>query len=309
VTQAVTISPQELQRLLAEPATAEQALDRYFVPTPSDSNPFRIDYQLRPNVVLAAPKGQPELMGGFVIGLANGIARSARLRRYRENVREFPTRLRAVSDGDSWFQHPLIPDVIDHLDVFNVLSLDAAGDELLDMAEADEFTPALVREQAHVLLLSGGGNDLMGKKFASYLNKIPEAQQGNPALLLNTKLTERIDQLLTTYEGIFRRVAQRDPRVRVVVHGYDYAIPAPDGKWLGKPMKSKGITAPHRRPLIRHLLDRFNDGLAAVVQRHPNARYVNARGAVADDEWADEIHPNGVGFKKVADRFVAAISG
>ena len=83
---------------------------------------------------------------------------------YRKKIAVGWSGLRIVSEGDSWFQYPfLLDDVIDQLfDQFAIFSLDAAGDLLQDMKKQDELSGAITAEQPQVVLLSGGGNDLLG---------------------------------------------------------------------------------------------------------------------------------------------------
>ncbi len=82
--------------------------------------------------------------------------------------------LKVVSEGDSWFQYPvLLNDVIDQLfDEYAILSFDAAGNLLNDMVQQNEIVSAIAAENAHACLLSGGGNDLLGNgRLKQYLKK------------------------------------------------------------------------------------------------------------------------------------------
>jgi hypothetical protein len=83
------------------------------------------------------------------------------------------------------------------------------------------------------------------------------------------------------------------------------------GKWLGKPMISRGITdAALQRAVAAHMIDRFNERLQRLAAHFGDrVIHVDARGAVGNtlDAWHDELHPENPGYSRVADRFEQAI--
>lgn len=89
--------------------------------------------------------------------------------------------------------------------------------------------------------------------------------------------------------------------------GYWNGVPN-NGKWLGKPMRRIGIEDPAlQKEVMGVVMDRFNAMLESVAGQFPGVKYVDARGAVGDDRWHDELHPENDGFASAADRFVEAI--
>ena len=81
--------------------------------------------------------------GAGAIALANSLARAKRNIRYRWRIRTGYKGPRIVSEGDSWFQYPiLLDDVIDNLiddHEYAVLSFGGAGHLIEKMQKEDEL--------------------------------------------------------------------------------------------------------------------------------------------------------------------------
>jgi hypothetical protein len=115
--------------------------------------------------------------------------------------------------------------------------------------------------------------------------------------------------------------------VRVIVHGYAY--PVPDGRgfwggawflpgpWLEPGFRRKGYAQlPANTQVMKQLIDAFNvmlDGLVSdLVAAGKDVRYVDLRpflsnGADYKKDWANELHPTGDAFRRVAAQIAAAI--
>ena len=103
-----------------------------------------------------------------------------------------------------------------------------------------EYLEALERTGGRILLLSGGGNDLVaGGELARHLRAFEPSL--TPAQYLRPSFNGVLDAAIACIEKIVRASGRAFPQCRVICHGYDYTIPN-DGKWLGKPMASRGIT-------------------------------------------------------------------
>jgi lysophospholipase L1-like esterase len=216
-----------------------------------------------------------------------------------------------VSEGDSWFQYPIIlDDTIDQLyeKGFAVRSLDAAGDTLENMLEEHEYIKAIREERASIFLLSAGGNDALGGgNLRAHLRDFDPAL--SPAAHVLPSFEKLLDHALAMYERVLREV-EAEPGVVTICHGYDYVIPNA-GKWLGKPMESRGITdGSVQRAIAAHMIDRFNERLRQLTALFgERVIHVDARGAVGNTlgSWHDELHPKNPGYGRVADRFEEAI--
>jgi hypothetical protein len=307
MSETLRIREKELRSLLDSKETAAEALSTYF--DIDDSSPFAPVYTLKPEVEIISEDGRGFGVGELMVTIANTISRRDRARRYQTIIEEHPERIRLVAEGDSWFQHPLVEDTIDHLfNHFAVYCVSAGGDELSNMFKENEYLPAIKEQRAKGLLLSGGGNDLMGGRFGSYLNQYTPGT--DPRRFLNDEFFARLDDMAKIYQTIFEELRRQLPEVVVFIHGYDFVIPGSgeEGKWLGHPMELKGITDPEdKRALIRTIIDGFNGQMAELARQYDNVVYIDLRDTVRDDYWYDEIHPSSPGFQQVALKFIAAI--
>jgi len=184
------------------------------------------------------------------------------------------------------------------------------------------------------ILLSGGGNDIAGTGFQLLLN---HKQSGLPVLndrvvrgliddRLDCAITSLISSLTYLCEYIFKA------RVPILIHGY--AHPVPDGRgflgggwglpgpWLEPGFRQKGYGASRENPralaenteVMKVLIDRFNAVLGRIARRpalRGHVRYVSVLDTLTNElqggkykrSWADELHPNESGFRKIAARF------
>ncbi|WP_461655906.1 SGNH/GDSL hydrolase family protein [Methylorubrum aminovorans] len=289
--------------MLLDLEVPDEALRPYLIVGGNDSGPFRPIVKANPARVTA-----PETEAAIALASLNGIARWRRQQRYRRKLRSW-TGLRIVSEGDSWFQYPfLLTDVVDWLsEPYAIYSLDAAGDLLSDMVQQGELVTAVVQEKPHVVLLSGGGNDLLGGSHLSQAVLAFEA--GRPARnYLGQSFKLNLDAALANYKQLFSRLAEVAPRTPILCHVYDYAAPA-RGRWLGQPLATVGIADPAlQREIVRAIVDRFHAELTALASGFPQVRVIDTRGAVGDTRWHDELHPNDAGFAAVAGLFAAEIA-
>jgi len=257
------------------------------------------------------------LRGGIdgFLGSLNRIARQRRQLQYKfkVNSRLFSGQ-KIVSEGDSWFQFPiLLADVIDQLfnpfeafDRYAVFSLGAAGDLLKDIVKDDEISQAIEAEQPEVFLISGGGNDLVADgNLANFLKEFDRNNTQPAAEYINEEFEIFLREIIQLYRGLFIRLLSRFPDLRIICHGYDYAIPN-NGISLGKPMKSRGIEDPGlQREIMRIIIDRLNKAQIDLIQDVEFAglvHHVDCRGVVGEN-WFDELHPNNKGFEAVGKLF------
>jgi N-acetyl-anhydromuramyl-L-alanine amidase AmpD/lysophospholipase L1-like esterase len=266
------------------------------------------------------------IIGETVLDLANWWSRRKRNRLFEE-MKKDPNRVRIFSEGDSWFQHPLVHDIIDHLSrTYAVFCSSAAGDTLRNYQSAKNergkyYLDAIREINPDFFLFSGGGNDILGSKFRDYLNdKFDESRGKEEKAMgyLRQEIFKEIDSLTDIYRQIFRHLQLTYPKLQIIVHGYDYPVKLDDDKkgWLGRYMIEKGIRdAADRKNIIRKIMNYFNDRLKEVaLEFQDTVSYIDLRGTVRYDpnekidQWYDEIHPNDEGFQQVAMKFIAKIS-
>jgi lysophospholipase L1-like esterase len=321
------VSEEDLHAMLDDERTIDFALGLYYDGTVDEN--LQPTYVLKPSIKLKDAKeelAERGILQEKLIDLANQWARRQRNRLYQKIIKRFPDRVRIVSEGDSWFQHPLVLDVIDHLSrTYAVYCVAAAGDTLRNMQsgkskEGEYYLDALDREQPAFFLVSAGGNDILGSQFRSYLqDKWDEAidEGKSPERFLRESIFKEMASLADVYRSLFQSLKQSHPKLQIIVHGYDYPIKLDDAKkgWLGRYMIEKGIKRPgDRRAIIQLIMDEFNRRLKKVAVEFDNVTYIDLRGTVRYnptdkvDQWYDEIHPNDEGFQQIAMKYMQKIS-
>jgi|EndMetStandDraft_2_1072991.scaffolds.fasta_scaffold29427_1 hypothetical protein len=336
---AETLTYQQFVELARDPDVPERALRPYFTSDPKEATPMHPAVALDRTMVSVPPEDEARARGAFVMDWANEFSRAKRQLSFRARTAAGDTSPILVAEGDSWHQFPIfLDDVIDQLSSkYRIWSLDAAGDTLENMISGPhpEYLLALAEYHGHAkaFLLSGGGNDMVGKGkdgVATLVAVLRPHQAGKPASWYVD--TPKYKKLLTTIEQYLRtaltRVEQQEPGLPVLLHGYDYAIPGPApnewrnpkwasvDQWLGSAFKELKI-ANHslRRQIIKLLIDDLNNlqirlcgnGQAGPPGTFRNAYHVDLRGVLVDHEWADELHPTDAGFAKVAKKFSAVL--
>jgi lysophospholipase L1-like esterase len=243
-----------------------------------------------------------------------------------------------VAEGDSWFDYPWT-DVLGELEDaygYDVESVARAGDRVEDMAYHDgqlaNFTRAIekvVRRGSvpRAILLSGGGNDVAGREFATLLNHAQSTTPGLNDAIVRGIVDERIRLAYVRILGAVTSVCEQllGRRVPIVVHGYDY--PVPDGRgflggwWLlpgpwmepGFRAKGYGVLADRVR-IAAELIDRFNAMLrgVAALSAFPHVKYVDLRRTLSTGSdykrwWENELHPTIRGFGAVTKKIASAL--
>ena len=298
------VSNAELLEMIKDVELDDQELARYFKLDPEASQ------GLSPTVVVDRSLIKDDgLEGAQFLNAANVIARWRRNRRYKKRIKNWQG-VKVVAEGDSWFQYPLIlKDTIDQLcDLDNfryaIFGLSEAGDLLSNIIAEDELTEAIERENPDVFLISGGGNDMVGnERMATLVHEFAAGRKAED--YPNEQFADFLANLGDLYRGLFTRLLQRFPHLKIVCHGYDNAIPA-KGDWLGKPLESRNIKAAVlQRNIVAEMIRRFNEELITVVAEFPGAVFhVDCRGVIGTkSKWHDELHPKDEGYFSVAQLF------
>jgi len=230
-----------------------------------------------------------------------------------------PDQVRVVAEGDSWFNHPCIDDIMDWLKRMGYAPYrsDAPGRTLAKMVDEKVYLKLLADPEVKAVLLSGGGNDLIDWK------RPPEGgpptpifrNAGNssvPADWVNEQELRAALARLRELLGIFiSDVRNARPRMPIIVHGYDHIIPrrsGPFGAWLGPQLDAVGIPRDAQRlrnDIAAILIDRANETYRSVANTQ-GITYVNLRGIVRG-RWWDEIHPDGDAFHDIAKKLAQHI--
>jgi lysophospholipase L1-like esterase len=314
-----------IKQMLNDKTTTAFAEGLFFTTnTGDDSGAFSTDLHFKPEIVIV--DDQMGIERGPVMDLANWWSRRKRNNYYEEIVRRFPERIKIVSEGDSWFQHPLVYDTIDHLSkIYAIRCVAAAGDTLSNYLSGskkrgDYFLDVLRQTKPAFFLISGGGNDILGSQFRNFLvDRGSDMGLGNlmdGSQFLKENFDIEMDKLMDIYYTVFDLLSSGFPNMKTIVHGYDYPVhlDSPNKGWLGRYMIEKGISDPTQRQMvIKYIMDKFNTRLGETASKFPDTvRYLDLRNTVRYktgeiDQWYDEIHPNIDGFQLIALKFIKLI--
>jgi hypothetical protein len=252
-----------------------------------------------------------ELQFGPGLDIANGIANWKREKRFERLRRQHPDWPVIVAEGDSWFLHPLVADIIDHLSTrYLVRSYAAAGDTFEGMLSQAQVEGGLKKHESSILLLSAGGNDLLGDRFGSWLHPYRNgAGKEDARSFLNDDYALTIKSIMKSYTSFITELLSRHSNLHIIVHGYDFVVPRynSQGKWLGKALSVKGFKEAQdelRLEILREIVDEFNE-LLLILSKNSEVsgrlHVVDARGTVRN--WYDEIHPDADNSMRIAELF------
>ncbi|WP_298566813.1 D-Ala-D-Ala carboxypeptidase family metallohydrolase [uncultured Aliiroseovarius sp.] len=303
------ITVEQLMSKMADLNTDDAELSEYFILDEEQSGPFAPQFKLNPATVQIPRGPNAAQRSAAVMNSANWFSRMSRKGKFQKKLSDGYDGPIIVSEGDSWFQYPLrLIDTIDHLmKRYAIYSLGAAGDLLKRMADKQEYLGALKDTGAEILLLSGGGNDLVASgALASHLEEFdPDLM---PADYLLPSFQALLDDALKHYGRMFRQVHQHFPHVSILCHGYDYPVPNKD-RWLGKPMEQRGIRDKTlQKAIAAEMMDQFNRRLRRLARSMPHVTYIDCRGVVGDHRWFDGLHPVNDGYRDVSRKFAREIN-
>jgi hypothetical protein len=242
-----------------------------------------------------------------------------------------------VAEGDSWFSYPGndILSLLEDKYGFDVEDVAHAGDTIQDMAyvklQLEKFTRKIEKliQQKKVpkaILLSGGGNDIAGTEFKTFLNHSDLPNRGLNITLLNEIINKRIKYALMAIISSIDHVCEQRIGIKlpILIHGYDYAVA--DGRgfcwfgpWLEPGFRAKGFNSMEERlTIIKKLIDQFNEMLSGInaINGFDHVVYLNLRGSLPNilqnneyqRYWGNELHPTPEGFDIVAKKFVEALN-
>jgi hypothetical protein len=236
-----------------------------------------------------------------------------------------------IAEGDSWFNYSLAGvDIIDCLKGhygYDIENNAKPGDTLENMIygtqidnDFNQVSPSIdkiiqrINElKPKVFLFSGGGNDIAGDEFDSYLN---HEKSGLPAYR-EEFAKEIIDGVFRKYyEDLISLVAGVSPGTYIVTHGYAHTAPTGkavkllgfsfSGPWLLPSLTKKRIfDKSEQRRIVFDLIDKFNTMLASLAEEFkPHFRHIDLRTIInPDNDWANELHLKNSGFALVAQQF------
>jgi hypothetical protein len=243
---------------------------------------------------------------------------------FAASIRQFPKRLVLISEGDSWFSYPLNANIADYIEMmsdFSMLRLEHNGDnarEILGVGseQLKKLKYYLKNYPVEALLMSAGGNDLVAGELKRILNARAAGASWQSAVKL-AALTTVLDDIVASYERLLDARDALRPSCVVFAHSYCYFEPTgrkatgpfglgSAGPWMRPVLKAKGIDPASEGPQVaRYLIDELHARLQALAAHRARFIVVDTRSALPVDDvhWADEIHPSGIGFRRLAQDF------
>jgi hypothetical protein len=243
---------------------------------------------------------------------------------FAASIRQFPRRLVLISEGDSWFSYPLNANIADYIEMmsdFSMLRLEHNGDEAREIlgAGSDQLKKLkyyLKNYPVDALLMSAGGNDLVASELKRILNVRVAGATWQSAVRLD-KLTTVLNEIVASFERLLDARDALRPGCMLFAHSYCYFEPTGRkatgpfgllhaGPWMRPVLVAKGIDPLTEGPQVtRYLVDELHARLQALASARSRFVIVDHRAALPVDDvhWADEIHPSGTGFKRLAQDF------
>jgi hypothetical protein len=250
-----------------------------------------------------------------------------------------PKKFRLLADGDSWFDYPLGKDILDYLNNFfkhPVTKLAKAGSTLNELVygpdELFESDPGQgktrltlvvqkLRDQPFdAFLFSGGGNDIAGPEFFSFINhaasELPNPNQSVLDGVVEGTFRKAYEDMI---EVLLNEAQHLGIRLPIFVHGYDY--PWPDGRgavalgivgpWFEDTFRKKGfpISEPNdleqRRAIVAKFIKALNTMLDSLQLKYIGKVFkIDLLGTLPKrTDWANELHPTNPGFAALAWKF------
>jgi len=127
------------------------------------------------------------------------------------------------------------------------------------------------------------------------------------------------------FESIKKKGAKKFKNLRIITHGYDYAIPSSklgfgflrpisnaivgNGKWLRTPLLLRGYNKREEQvSIVTGMIHHFNEMLIKVGKGYDNVYHIDSRGSVDSKKgWYNELHPKSAEFIKIAGVFEECI--
>ena len=243
-----------------------------------------------------------------------------------------PKRIGIISEGDSWFAYPgnlspwALHNIVDHIvahlagrDYVNLLRLSTNGHtakEMVSGEQKDLLESVLERNGKHIrlILFSGGGNDVLKK--SALLKILNEYQEGFHAgdCINAAELSKKFNEIVQAYETLCGLCEEYAPSAKIITHVYD--VPKPmnkpfkvlwmtKGPWIWPAVKERKICDENLQlEITRDLLGRLQQKIVSIAKASKGriliARTQGTLRPGHKDDWRDEVHPTGNGFRRIA---------
>lgn len=156
-------------------------------------------------------------------------------------------------------------------------------------------------------------------------NKLQNVRIELGRMFLNKEFYSLLNLFRIQYSLVFKSIelSGKFPDMKIITQGYDFAIPSNNrnifinplrylmhnGQWLYYPLLNKGISdSEEQRCVIAAMIHEYNELLIDIGKPLENVYHIDSRGALQDEEWADELHAYSKGFKRIAEAYSECIN-
>lgn len=224
--------------------------------------------------------------------------------------------------GDSWFWYPFpggslarylgpIVDSKEHV----ILAKGMNGAEAFDYVDGKYKQVVLQALKFYgsglsAVFISGGGNDFAGFNDMRPLLNLDCTNADTAEGCFKSGdggLSSFLERMELYYRTLIGRIyTYTSPDCYIIMHTYDYAIP--DGRgvlgkagWLKPALVDARVPEALHQGCVRYLLDEFHEKLRTITMMdEKHLLIVDSLGTLGPDDWANELHPKGKGFKRIA---------
>lgn len=215
---------------------------------------------------------------------------------------------RYLAEGDSWFSiGGWTSNLLTAIDDADTLIVNCAmpGARLASVSTfgGDVFAALLAPTDGmpewDAVLLSGGGNDLLGDCIRFVVPDPADPIDGDA-------LQDALDGIERHLIRLMRLTQAAQPGVPVLAHTYDYPPVSrrwwwwKAGPWVAPVFRSAGISRERWEGLAAMLIDELAVRLHNVAADWSALSVVETRGRLLARDWRNEIHPNPTGYAEHA---------
>lgn len=226
--------------------------------------------------------------------------------------------------GDSWFWYfPLGGSVINQVagllkSDHTILTFGNNGAEVLDYVSgkyAKEVKTALKRYGSGLsaVFISGGGNDFAGFSDLRPLLKLNCSDETIAADCFKDDSEVRslgwlMRKTADNYMALIGLIFAYAPSATVVFHNYDYAVPTGKGGWLKPALDEAKVPSRLQHKCMKYIIDRFTHEMESLAALNTEKIvFVDTRNTLAENHWANELHPTKTGCKLIAKKWRASL--
>lgn len=225
--------------------------------------------------------------------------------------------------GDSWIWYPIpgcenLPTRFNDFGRWEAIDFCCLGENGLEFTNLNRQMLGQIEtflrweaKTVDMVILSGGGNDLSGPDDLPDLIKKGKSDDAG-SWIHTSNLASRIAEIEKTIRRVIllRDTFSGSREVPILGHAYDYAHSTGEAvlwfsPWLKPTLDEKKVPEKLQDQVVKVLIDKLAEMHVSIAadQSVNHYYFVDTRDQLAPDDWANELHPNRIGFQKIAAQF------